>query len=67
MRKQPMQTAKQDVRELLDHLPDDSTIEDIQYHLYVLEKIRRGQEDIRDGKHYTHEEVKERLGRWLKS
>ena len=33
MEKQPMQTAKQDVRELLDHLPDDSTIEDIQYHL----------------------------------
>lgn len=62
-----MQTAKQDVRELLDHLPDDSTIEDIQYHLYVLEKIRRGQEDIRDGKHYTHEEAKEQLSRWLKS
>ena len=67
MGKQPMQTTKQDVRELLDHLPDDSTIEDIQYHLYVLEKIRRGQEDIRDGKHYTHEEAKERLSRWLKS
>ena len=38
-----MHTTKQDVRELLDQLPDDSTIEDIQYHLYVLEKIRRGQ------------------------
>lgn len=62
-----MQTAKQDVKELLDHLPDDTTIEDIQYHLYVLEKIRRGQEDIRNGRHYTHEEAKERLGRWLKA
>ena len=38
-----MHTAKQDVRTLLDHLPDHSTIEDIQYHLYVLEKIRRGE------------------------
>lgn len=61
-----MHTAKQDVRELLDHPPDDSTIEDIQYHLYVLEKIRRGQEDIRDGQHYTHAQAKERLSRWLK-
>lgn len=58
-----MRTTKQDVRTLLDRLPDDSTIEDIQYHLYVLGKIRRGQEDIRDGKRYTHEEAKKRLSR----
>jgi hypothetical protein len=62
----PMHTPKQEVRELLDHLPDDSTIEDIQYHLYVLEKIRRGRDDIRDGRHLTHEQAKERLGKWLK-
>jgi predicted DNA-binding protein len=61
-----MQTAKQDVRELLDHLPDDSTMEDIQYHLYVLEKIRRGQEDVRDGRHFTQLEARERLKKWLK-
>ena len=60
-----MHTTKQDVRELLDQLPDDSTIEDIQYHLYVLEKIHRGQEDIRDGRHCSHEQAKERLSRWL--
>jgi predicted transcriptional regulator len=41
-------------------------IEDIQYHLYVLEKIRRGQEDIRDGRCYSHEQVEEQLSRWLK-
>lgn len=56
-----MQTAKQDVRQLLDHLPDDSTIEDIQYHLYVLEKIRRGQEDICDGRRFTQEEMRKQL------
>ena len=27
-----------------------SSIEDIQYHLYVLEKIKKGQQQIRDGK-----------------
>ena len=61
-----MHIVKQDVRELLDNLPDDSTIEDIQYHLYVLEKIHRGRNDIRDGRHLTHEQAKEHLSKWLK-
>lgn len=61
-----MNTAKKDVEELLKQLPDDSTIEDIQYHLYVLEKIRRGQNDIRDGHHFTQTQVRERLNQWLK-
>ncbi len=61
-----MHTAKQDVRELLDHLPDDATIEDIQYHLYVLEKVRRGRDDIRNGRGVTHEQARERLQKWLK-
>ena len=60
-----MQTAKQDVEHLLHQLPDDSTLEDIQYHLYVLEKIKRGQQAITDGKRYTSEEARERLGRWI--
>ncbi len=58
-------TAKQEVAQLLDHLPDDSSLEDIQYHLYVLEKIKRGQADIAQGRSYSHEEAKERLSRWL--
>ena len=61
-----MQTAKQEVAELLDHLPDDTSFEDIQYHLYVLEKIKRGQADIAQGRSYSHKEAKQRLSRWLK-
>ena len=34
-----MNTAKKEVRSLLQKLPNDCTIEDIQYHLYVIEKI----------------------------
>lgn len=43
----PQATAKQEAEELLAHLPDGSTLEDIEYHLYVLEKIKRGQTDSR--------------------
>ncbi len=37
-----MNTAKRDVRVLLDTLPDECTLEDVQYHLYVVEKIQKG-------------------------
>jgi predicted transcriptional regulator len=61
-----MQTAKKEVETMLHHLPDESTLEDIQYHLYVLEKIKRGQNDIANGRSCSHEQAKERLSRWLK-
>ena len=37
-----MVTAKQEVESLLAKLPDDCSLEDIQYHLYVIEKVRMG-------------------------
>lgn len=37
-----MSTPKQDVQELLSRLPDDCSFEDIQYHLYVIAKVRNG-------------------------
>lgn len=58
-------TAKQEVEHLLQQLPDDATLEDIQYHVYVLEKIKRGRDDIAAGRSYTTEEARQRLGRWL--
>jgi len=60
-----MSTAIQDVKDLIDHLPEDASIEDIQYHLYVFEKIRRGQADISNGRHFSSEEARERLSKWL--
>ncbi len=60
-----MQTAKQEVREILDHLPEDCTLEDIQYHLYVLQKIERGLEDAREGRVYSHKEIETRMAKWL--
>ncbi|EAR23579.1 hypothetical protein [Nitrococcus mobilis] len=61
-----MQTAKQEVEQLLKNLPDDSSYEDIHYHLYVLEKIKRGQRSIAEERGVSHEQAKQRLSRWLK-
>lgn len=37
-----MNSPKEQVELMLRKLPDDCTIEDIQYHLYVLGKVRQG-------------------------
>jgi predicted transcriptional regulator len=60
-----MGTAKEEVRKLLDQLPDDSSFEDIQYHIYVREKIQRGLEDFETGRTLTEEEAEQRMARWL--
>ena len=58
-----MSTAKQDVELLLNKLPDDCTVEDIQYHLYVLDKVRSVLEDARVNGTLSHEEVESRLSK----
>jgi len=60
-----MSTAKHDVAQLLNKLPDDCSVEDVQYHLYVLDKVRRGLEDARANGALSQEEVETRLGKWL--
>jgi predicted transcriptional regulator len=60
-----MQTTKQEVSDLLNRLPDDCTLEDVQYHLYVLQKIERGLKDIEGGRVYTQEEVEKKMSKWL--
>ena len=60
-----MSTAKAEVATLLEQLPDDSSLEDIQYHLYVLEKVKRGVDRAELEGVIKHEEVRERLGKWL--
>lgn len=61
----PPANAKQEVSRLLEGLPEESTLEDIQYHLYVLEKIRRGRADVSVGRVSTAEQARSRLGKWL--
>lgn len=61
-----MQTAKEEVRGLLDQLPEDATLEDIQYHIYVCQKIERGLKDVREGRVISQKEVEKRMSKWLK-
>jgi len=60
-----MRTAKREVGRLLTCLPDNCSLEDIQYHLYVLQKIGRGLKDVEEGRVYTQEEVDKKMVKWL--
>ncbi len=60
-----MNTAKQEVRSLLQKLPDNCTLEDIQYHLYVIEKINRGLHRAKQEGGISQQEVEKRLGKWI--
>ena len=60
-----MSTAKEEIRKLLDRLPDDASFEDIQYHIYVREKIQKGLTDVEAGRTLTQEEAERRMSKWL--
>ncbi len=59
-----MSTAKAEVKALLDKLPDDCSLEDVQYHLYVVEKIRRGIERAEKEGVLTQDEVERKFNKW---
>lgn len=58
-------TAKDEVRALLDRLPDTVTLEDLQYHLGVYVKIKRSEERAEREGCIPHEEMKRRVAKWF--
>ncbi len=56
-----MQTAKNAAKEVLDHLPDQATWDDIMYELYVKQKIDTGLKAAEDGRIVDHDEARKRL------
>jgi hypothetical protein len=59
-----MSTAKEDIRVLLDKLPDDCSLEDVQYHLYVVEKIHRGIERAETEGMVSQDDAERKLNKW---
>ena len=60
----PKLSPKDEVRALLDRLPDDVTLEDIQYHLDVVIKVLEAEaSDPRDN--IPHDEMKRQFAKWL--
>jgi len=58
-------SAKDEVRALLDRLPDDVTLEDIQYHLDVVVKVLEAEASAERGEGITQDEFDRRFAKWL--
>ncbi len=59
-----MNTAKDEVKAILDKLPDDCSLEDVQYHLYVVEKIHRGIERAEKEGTISQDEAERKFNKW---
>lgn len=55
-------TAKDLLRETVEKLPADASVEEAMERLYFLSKIERGIQQADAGKTISHEEVRRRLG-----
>jgi hypothetical protein len=60
-----MSTTKQAIESLLGQLPDNCSLEDVQYHLYVLEKIRQGAKSAETQGTIPQVKAEECLSKWL--
>lgn len=54
-------SVKQQALELISTLPDDVTLEEIHYHLYVCEKVERSVAAIAAGRVVSQEEAEQRV------
>ena len=57
-------SLKSEVIASIDHLPNKATYMDIQYSIYVLNKIKQGEQSFKNGG-IGHEDVAKRLKKWL--
>jgi hypothetical protein len=60
-----MRSAKEEVQSILERLPDDVSLEEIQYHIHVLQKVGRGEADLQDGRRLSQAEVEQSFARCL--
>ena len=56
-----MSTPKQAAKQLLDHLPDQASWDEIMYEFYVKQKIEKGLQAVEEGRTVSHDEAKKRL------
>lgn len=59
-----MSNIKKEAINIISNLPDSVAIEEIMYHLYVLDKITKGQKAIEDKKYTTLESLRKEIETW---
>ena len=60
-------TDRDAVIDIIKRLPEDCSVRDMMYELYVYERITAGLADIRAGRVVPHEQVMQEVRAWLES
>ncbi|MDP1774032.1 MAG: hypothetical protein Q8L15_17315 [Methylobacter sp.] len=58
------QTLKQEALESLQRLPDNADIDEIMYQLYVIDKLRKSRDAIKQNEVISHEDLKREIEQW---
>lgn len=61
-----MEAIKEKVITMIQHMPQDTSIEDIMAELYFRYEVDEGLKQLDEGEGIPHEEVEKRMGKWLK-
>jgi hypothetical protein len=61
-----MASTKQVAREILEILPEDCSLEEISYYLYVRAKVEGGLRDLDMDRATSHERVMRQAAEWLR-
>jgi predicted transcriptional regulator len=59
-----MKSLKNEALAAISSLPDDTSVDEIMYRLYVIDKVRKGQEAAETGKTITAEELEKEISSW---
>jgi hypothetical protein len=59
-----MKSLKNEALAAISALPDDSSVDDIMYRIYVIDKIKKGQEAASQNKMITIEEIEKEIHTW---
>lgn len=57
--------TKEKVQELVNHMPDTFSIDDLVEKVILLQKIEQAQQQIKNGEFYTEEEIDREIDSWL--
>jgi hypothetical protein len=58
-------TIKQSVIEMIERLPDDTSVEDIMAELYFRQKVDEGLRQLDADEGIEHDEARRKLNKWL--
>jgi hypothetical protein len=59
-----MKSLKNEALAAISSLPDDSSVDEIMYRIYVIDKIQKGQEAVASGKTITIEDLEKEIHSW---